>query len=111
MEHLDSVGKFRSMENGQPIDATGTLDGVAFDGVPQLGAAMRGNANALNCMVSNFYRNANGVVTATADTAQVTALAQTLTAKNFVWRDFVSDFVASDAFRSAPAAAVTAGSQ
>lgn len=111
MEHLDSVGKYRTMENGQPIDATGTLDGVAFNGVPQLGAAMRGNANALSCMVSNFYRNANGVVTATADTAQLTALSQALSAKNFVWRDFVSEFVASDAFRSAPAAAITAGNQ
>jgi hypothetical protein len=111
MEHLDSVGKYRSMENGLPLDATGTLDGVAFDGVPQLGAAMRGNARALTCMMSNFYRNANGLVKATADTAQIDALSQTLAAKNFVWRDLVSEFVASDAFRSAPAAVITAGNQ
>jgi len=111
MEHLDSVGKFRAMENGQPIDATGTLDGVAFDGVPQLGAAMRSNARALTCMMSNFYRNANGIVDASADAAQIDALSQTLAAKNYVWRDLVTDFVASDAFRSAPAAVITAGNQ
>lgn len=111
LEHLDSVGKYRSMENGKPLDATGTLDGVAFDGAAQLGAAMRTNTRALSCMMSNFYRNANGLVDASADTAQIDALSQTLAAKNYVWRDLVTEFVASDAFRSAPAAAITAGNQ
>ena len=45
-----------------------------------------------------------------ADTTGV-FLSQTLAAKNFVWRDLVSEFVASDAFRSAPAAVITAGNQ
>jgi hypothetical protein len=96
------------MENGHPIDATGTLDGVAFDGAAQMGAAFRGNSRVLTCMVQNFYRDANGVPNASADMAQVQALAQSLTAKNYVWRDFLVDFVVSDAFRSAPAAADTA---
>jgi hypothetical protein len=48
---------------------------------------------------------------ASADLAQVDVLTQTLAARGYVWRDVVAEFVASDAFRSAPAAAVTAGSQ
>jgi hypothetical protein len=111
LEKLDSVGKYRTMENGKPLDATGTLDGVAFDGAAQLGTAMRSNTRALSCMMSNFYRNANGILDASADEAQIAALSQTLTAKNYVWRDLVSEFIASDAFRSAPAAAITAGNQ
>lgn len=111
LEHLDSIGQYRANENGLTIDATGTLDGVAYDGGAQMGAAFRQSTRVMRCMVNNFYRNANGLVDSTADSAQVDALAQTLTAKNYVWRDLVAEFVASDAFRSAPATAITAGNQ
>jgi hypothetical protein len=105
LEHFDSIGRYRAMEGAQPIDATGTLDGVAFDGEAQLGATLRQNPRALACMVSSFYRDANGRVDANADSAQIEALEQTLTSKSYVWRDLVAEFVTSDAFRSAPAAA------
>ena len=109
LEHFDPIGQYRAMEGTLAIDAGGTLDGVPFDGEAQFGAALRGNSAALKCMVSNFYRNANGVPDATADAVQLDTMVTTLTAKNYVWRDLVSDFVASDAFRSAPAAPATAG--
>lgn len=111
LEHLDSIGQYRATENGLPIDATGTLEGVAFDGAAQMGAAFRQSPQAMACMMSNFYRSANGRVDASADSAQVDSLVQALSAKGYVWRDLVAEFVASDAFRSAPAAAVTAGNQ
>jgi hypothetical protein len=59
--------------------------------------------------MSNFYRAANGRADAAPDSAQVDKLTQTLTAKGYVWRDLVAEFIASDAFRSAPAVAVTPG--
>jgi hypothetical protein len=103
LEHFDSIGKYRATEDGLQIDATGMLDGVAFDGAVQLGAALRDNARAQSCLMSNFYRSANAVVDAKPDAAQVEALKQTLAEKGYVWRDLLAEFVASDAFRSAPA--------
>jgi hypothetical protein len=111
LEHLDSIGQYRGTENGLTIDATGTLDGVSYDGAAQMGAAFRQSATAMTCMMSNFYRNANGVVDSQPDSAQIATLAQTLASKGYVWRDLVAEFVVSDAFRSAPAAPVTAGNQ
>jgi hypothetical protein len=111
MEHLDAIGKYRATEGTLTIDSTGALDGVAFDGEAQFGTVLRQNPRAMSCMMSNFYRDANAVVDASADTAQIDALGQTLAAKGYVWRDLVAEFVASDAFRSAPAPAVTAGNQ
>jgi hypothetical protein len=111
LEHLDSIGQYRATENGIAIDATGSLDGVAFDGAMQLGAAFRQSSRAMTCMISNFYRSANGRMDAAPDSAEIDKLTQTLAAKGYVWRDLVAEFVASDAFRSAPAAAVTAGNQ
>jgi hypothetical protein len=109
LEHLDSIGAYRATENGLTIDATGTLDGVSYDGGAQMGAAFRQSARAMTCMVNNFYRAANGRADSTADSAQIDSLTQTLAAKNYVWRDLVAEFIASDAFRSAPATPVTAG--
>lgn len=110
LEHFDSIGKYRATEGGLTIDTTGTLDNVAFDGAAQLGAAFRQSARAMSCMMSNFYRNANGIEDATSDSAQIDALTKTLASKNYVWRDLLAEFVVSDAFRSAPAA-ITAGNQ
>jgi hypothetical protein len=63
----------------------------------------------MTCLMSNFYRDANGRMDATADSAQIDALEHTLTLKDYVWRDLVAEFVTSEAFRSAPAVAVTVG--
>jgi hypothetical protein len=111
LEHFDAIGQYRATEGGVPIDATGTLDGVAFDGEAELAAALSQNPRAMTCLMNNFYRNANGRIDATADSGQIDALRQTLTSKDYVWRELVAEFVTSDAFRSAPAAAATAGDQ
>lgn len=111
LEHFDSIGQYRATEGGLTIDATGTLDGVAYDGEAQMGAALRQSARAMTCMMNNFYRSANGRTDASADAAQIDRLTQTLAAKNYVWRDLVAEFVVSDAFRSAPAVPATAGNQ
>ena len=105
LEHFDSLGKYRDTENGLPIDATGTLDDVPFDGAAELGAALRESSRAQACLMKNFYRSANGVTDVRPDAAQIEALTQTLANKGYVWRDLVAEFVASDAFRSAPAIA------
>jgi hypothetical protein len=104
LEHFDAIGQYRATEGGLTIDATGTLEGVAFDGEAQLGAALRQNPRAIACLLGNFYRDANGRRDADADSAQIDAMGQTLALKRYVWRDLVAEFVTSDAFRSAPAA-------
>jgi hypothetical protein len=107
LEHFDAIGQYRATENGLTIDATGTLDGAGFDGEAELAALLAQSPRALACLVSSFYRDANGRKDASADAAQVDALVQALRSKNHVWRDLVAEFVTSDAFRSAPATRVT----
>ncbi|HVY31920.1 MAG TPA: DUF1588 domain-containing protein [Polyangiaceae bacterium] len=111
LEHFDAIGQYRATEGGLPIDATGTLDGVAFDGEAQLAAALAASPRALSCLLSNFYRDANGLADATADSAQIDDLGQTLASHGYAWQDLVGEFVASDAFRSAPNVPITAGNQ
>ncbi|HVJ19579.1 MAG TPA: DUF1588 domain-containing protein, partial [Polyangiaceae bacterium] len=107
LEHFDAIGQYRVDEDGLAIDATGNWNGVAFDGAAQLGAALRQDPGALSCMMRSFYRDANGRVDDEADAAQIETLVELLASHGYVWANLVADFVASDAFRSAPALPLT----
>ena len=107
LEHFDPIGRYRETENGLAIDATGSVNGVAFDGEAQLGAALRQEPKVIACLMRNFYRNANGRAEDDKDPDQIKNLVQLLSARNYVWSALLADFVASDAFRSAPALPVT----
>jgi hypothetical protein len=110
LEHFDAMGAYRTTDNGQPVDATGTINGMNFDGAAQLGALLRQDPTVIACLLRNLYRNANGRADDDKDMDQINGLAQSLAARNYVWSSFLGDFVASDAFRSAPALPVTTGS-
>lgn len=108
LEHFDSLGRYRETEDGLPIDATGTLeDGTAFDGGAELGTALGGSTAVNECLLRNFYRSANGRADDVEDQSQFDAMLASLSSRGYVLTDMVSDFVASDAFRSAPALPIT----
>jgi hypothetical protein len=110
LEHFDSIGQYRETENGLEIDASGTLeDETPFNGAVELGAALRGSAKVTECLMRNFYRSVNGRADDSRPTdPQIDAMVASLSARNYVFRDMVADFVVSDAFRSAPRVPITA---
>lgn len=110
LEHFDPIGQYRAKEDGLMLDATGTLNGVSFDGEAQMAAALRQDPRASSCMMRSYYRHVNGRVDDQADAAALDALVQALASHNYVWRDLVADFLVSDAFRSAPALPVMTAS-
>jgi hypothetical protein len=109
LEHFDSIGRYRETENGLSIDASGSFeDGTAFNGARELGAALRESATATECLLRHFYRNANARLDDEHDQPAVDGMVASLSARGYVFRDLVADFVVSDAFRSAPARPITA---
>jgi len=112
LEHFDALGQYRSMENGLPIDATGMIgsNGAPFDGEAQLGTVLRQDPKVISCLLRNLYKAANGRAEDDQDLDQISSLLTSLSTRNYVWSSFLADFVASDAFRSAPALPVTTGS-
>jgi hypothetical protein len=112
LEHFDSIGRYRATEGGLTIDPSGTLeDGTAFNGAAELGTALRESAAVNECLLRHFYRDVNGRADDAYDQPQVAAMMASLSSRNYVFRDLVADFVASDAFRSAPALPITGESQ
>ena len=99
MENFDSSGAYRTTDNGQPIDASGTLDSLAFNNLAELGADMQKEPVTGPCMVSNIYENALGRAPVAADNNAINQLAgQFSTAGNRIDQLLVN-LVGNDGFR------------
>lgn len=60
LENFDGAGQVRSTENGEPIDTSGDLNGIAFADARGLGQAMRLDPAATSCVVRRSYSYAAG---------------------------------------------------
>ena len=63
-EHYDAAGRWRDIDGGQAVDATGDLTGTdvdgALDGVPSLAARLAGSAQVAHCTATQWFRYAFG---------------------------------------------------
>ncbi len=55
LENFDSLGKFRGDDQGLPIDASGTLDGVPFAHGGELATLLRDHPETANCLTRKLY--------------------------------------------------------
>jgi hypothetical protein len=62
-ENYDPIGQFRTTEAGQPVDATGEIEGAgAFDGAAELMALVTADERVPGCLVRNVYMQGLGFV-------------------------------------------------
>ena len=62
LENFDGIGRWRVLDNGGVIDASGDLDGAEFPNAPGLGAALGEHPDLLPCLVRTLVRYATGRV-------------------------------------------------
>ncbi|HEY3668960.1 MAG TPA: DUF1592 domain-containing protein [Polyangiaceae bacterium] len=100
LDHFDAAAMYRANEGSKPVDATGALlDGTKFDGLAQLGTALRNEPVAGPCFVSKLYESSLGRTALTLDDNAIMALAkQFADAQNHADQLLVS-LVSSDSFR------------
>ncbi|HEX5264243.1 MAG TPA: DUF1592 domain-containing protein [Phenylobacterium sp.] len=55
LEHFDGLGQLRTLENGQTIDVSATIDGRSFSGAQGLGRALHDDPKIPACLVRNAY--------------------------------------------------------
>ncbi|MDB5397519.1 MAG: hypothetical protein JWM91_5025 [Rhodospirillales bacterium] len=60
LENFDGAGQYRTVENDTPIDASGEVDGVKFQGAAELGKVLHDNPAATSCLVNRLYGYATG---------------------------------------------------
>jgi len=109
LENFDALGRFRSTESGQPIDAASALDDLgSFTGAGELGTLMRGERRTTECLVRNLFRAAAGHVDTLGESGPLNEVHTKFAASGFRFKDVLVEIAASDAFRfGAPQAGVS----
>jgi hypothetical protein len=104
MEDFDSVGLHRTMEGSSPVDATGSLtgpglDGSAFNGLAELGAALRRQPVVGPCLVSKLYAEALGRRAVQHDGSSINELAASFSEGQYRLDQLLLTLVTSESFR------------
>jgi hypothetical protein len=104
LEGFDAIGRFRTTDNGKPVDAMGSLartdvDGQ-FIGAVELGAKLATSSLAKKCMATQWFRFALGRSDTDSDACSIQGAAHALDASDDL-KDVVVAIATSEAFRYA----------
>ena len=86
LEGFDGVGDPRTVDNGEPVDTSGQINGMSspsdppipFNGAKELASIIANSGQARKCMVTNYYRYARGFDAKGIDTCAVNQLSRAL---------------------------------
>lgn len=99
LESYDGIGRFRTEDNGSPIDASATLDGQPFEGAAGLGALVAASADAPACLARNLYRHATGHIETDGEEVAIVGLEEAFVESGYSMQALLVEIVASPAFR------------
>ncbi len=99
LENYDGVGRFRTLDNGAPIDAASDLDGEPFEGALELGRILRERPRFSYCTVLNLYRHASGHVETPGELAHLMDVDESFADAEYRFKAALVELVGSRAFR------------
>ena len=99
-EHFDSIGAYRTLDNGYPIDASGDLDGTPLSGARDLASALETDPRVGRCIVHQLYRHATGRLPGITELPALKQLEGKLIASDHLFRQLLLELVVSEAFRT-----------
>lgn len=104
-ENYDALGRYRTEENGCPVDASGSYPGTDLQGefadAVALAQQLPQSRVVSHCMVDNLFRFAFGRKASPSDDCELAALADQLHEGGSL-QQLVVELVASPSFRSRP---------
>jgi hypothetical protein len=103
-ENYDAIGRYRSDENGLPIDANGELVSAGtssgnFSGAVELAKKLATSAEVRSCVQKQWFRFSLGRFEGAEDACSLASLAADFEASNFDVNQLLLSLVTSDAFR------------
>ncbi len=101
LENFDGIGAWRTLENGNPIDASGVLYGAgAFQGPAAMVDMLAEDPRFPACMTEKLYTYGMGRAPTDYDLPYLEAITQDFVADDHSFRTLVELIVASEPFRS-----------
>ncbi len=101
LEAFDGLGRFRRLENGQPIDASGDLDGHAFEDARELGQVIHDDTRFTGCITRQMYRIATGHIETEGERGTLRELRIAFASGGYSLSQLMESIVMSDGFRRA----------
>jgi len=98
LENFDGAGRYREAEKGNPIDASGSLDGTEFDTVLGLANALRDHPALPTCLVERTYSYAVGSPSSREDRETLSYLQESFAANGYKVPALFRTIALSDAF-------------
>jgi hypothetical protein len=106
LEGFDSTGAERTLDNGQPVDATGVINGfqsktgapLTFNGARELATILAQSDDARRCFAGNYHRYARGFAAKGADVGAVQKLQQTFLAQDMDLPELFVQVALQDSF-------------
>ena len=104
-ENFDGLGRYRTMDGGVLIDATGELvDAGAdlagkFDGILELGQKLAPSRTVADCLANQWFRFALGRIESPDDACSLKAAHERFASSGYNVRELITATVLSDAFR------------
>jgi hypothetical protein len=102
LEDMDGLGRFRTTENGLPVDSTGALTSTdvdgPFEGPAALSAKLAQSKDLADCMVSHFFNFAQSRDAGDSDQCVLQAWSDTFGKGGGKIGDLVSAYIAHPNF-------------
>ena len=99
-ENFDSIGAWRTLDNGLPIDATGDLDGIPLNNARELAEMLKDDARVGRCIVTQLYRHAIGRRDILSEKPALDDIDERFAAEGHRFTELLKILVTSDLFRS-----------
>ncbi len=102
-EHYDGIGRYRTMDNDQPVDATGmiNIDGSStpFADALELTKILSTSDSVRSCFAKQWFRFALGRAETDGDAPSLAAIATAFASNQFDMRDLAPAIATSRSFR------------
>jgi hypothetical protein len=98
-ENFDSVGAYRTEENGYPIDATGDLDGKPLTNARDLAMALANDTRVGRCIVTQLYRHAHGRLDDPDEKSALREISERFAQSSYRFRELLVAMVTHASFR------------
>lgn len=99
-ENFDPIGNWRTLDNGQPIDASGDLDGKPLASARDLAEVLKDDKRVGRCMVTQLYRHAVGRREVVSERLGLDAVNLRFGAAEHRFHDLLLSLVTSEVFRT-----------
>ncbi len=99
-EYYDAIGAYRTMENGNPIDASGSVEGLGeWNNAAEFAALLAEDPRVSTCLIQNLIRGQIGHKETPGETEAIFALDEEFADDAYSVRELLVDFPVSPLFQ------------